>query len=123
MRQIQERTKALPHYTMPGGLKFAVKILLYECCDVLFDIMKLQSLQKYGAVTATAVKSTVFQVNIIVPTRTAQVIASCCMSSRMSTDFTFTRAGAMLSPVTYTHVMVVLAHSKCVVKLSQVYLH
>ena len=58
--RIQDRTKALPHYTMPGGLESAVEIPLYECCDVLFNIMKLQSLQKDRTFTATAAESATF---------------------------------------------------------------
>ena len=57
---MQDRTKALPHYTMPSGLKFAVEIPLDECCDVLFNIMKLQSLQKHRTFTSTAAKSATF---------------------------------------------------------------
>lgn len=39
-----QRTEALPNDAMPCGLVSAIKVLLYERCDVLFDVVRLQCL-------------------------------------------------------------------------------
>ena len=84
---MRKRTKALSNNAVPRGLVFAIKIFLNKCCNVFLNIVGLQRLQAQEhrmRLTEACMPGLADGVHTCI----AQLIASCRMSSRISTDFT-----------------------------------
>ena len=91
-----QRTKALSDDAVPCGLISAIKVFLDIRCDVLLNLVSFQSLHAREIYRQHCLSLHAQACMMYAHTCVAQLMASCRMSSRMSTDLTVTLIDVML---------------------------